>query len=79
MPCQHDQSVSTHGKCNICGAQLHYSETLKNRAIKRGDGALAEIREVLNHEGRSASDSVQRSDHGTESSDTVGDSELSTG
>lgn len=50
MPCQHDQSVSTHGKCNICGAYLHYSEVLKNRAFKRGDKALAEIREVLNHD-----------------------------
>jgi hypothetical protein len=51
MPCTHDQSVSTHGKCNVCGAQLHPSKTMTKRAVSRGEkAALAEMQEVLNHE-----------------------------
>jgi len=54
MPCEHNQSVSTHGKCNICGAQLHPSEALETRAVSRlvskDAAALAEMKEVLNHD-----------------------------
>ncbi len=58
MPCEHNHSVSTHGKCNVCGAQLHPSKALTKRAASRGEAAaIAEMKGVLDHDRESDSSS----------------------